>query len=1312
MSFDSSRFTFHPRKNFLGVVMQQGRVQLDSDWNEWQSEFSRRIQAGTVDTLGQAVYPATTPNAFKISLSTDSSGVNHISIGAGRYYVDGLLAENHGPESQAAWDTALAEMSGSPIDSVTTASTDYTQQPYLPGATLPAGNGPFLAYLDVWQRDITYLEDSHLIDPAVGVDTTGRLQTVWQVKLLDVSSVSGASCSTDFPTFDALLIPPAGQLTNGLVPSASSGPCCLAPNAGYTGQENQLYRVEIHNPGTVSPPPAGGYTFPLPPNTPTFKWSRENASVASAVSAISPITVSGSSVSQLTVASLGRDQVLGFAVNDWIEITDDAHELNGQPGEIYQITKITPSSMTITLSGAVSSAFPLTGGQTNPKLHTRIIKWNQSGQISSTDTSGNLTPWINLGLANSAGLIPVPPAGTTLVLENGITVAFGLNPTTGSFNTGDYWNFAARAADGTIQQLTSAAPSGIHHHYAQLSVITFPSSAPDCRVEWPPSASGCCGCTVDVGPDDITGNTTLQSIFDKFQNQTTGATICLAPGTYSLPSPIRLSSTYTNINLEACQPGTVIIQAVPGNEGNFIDGLFVLDNSGAITFSGIELVVPAAPFTATTFAGMSVSSLDPDVVAILQNFTASIGIRMVNATDVTIKNCAFRLVSRFKQTNPVGTVNENALSFGAGIFASGQNDGFVLQGNQFIGEGDFIAGVLVAPAVNFTTITIQEVPAAPTGLTATTEEAKTATQPKSVPNTTPRSKSTPPGPKSSPAKAASVKAASAKPAALQTRAQEAAGGPAGALSNAGSGVAVSSGILHNFFGTGTSITNLASNGGTVLASTLDQAVITDNTFTRLTVAVLVLGESGNVEFLANEALACDAGFWLVNLTQAQYLLVLAENEILIGSSIAMGYPLPQGDTSSSDMVTVSVPPGSIRIYPGGSNYTDTNSNVWSPDAGATGVTISPPSGNGDWTYTTTAQINATSDPTLYQSERAGPSFSYTFTNLPAGFYTVTLKFAEIFYQQAQKRAFDVSINGAQVITDLDIVADAGGPDTADDKIFRNIPSVNGEIILQFTGAALYPDQNAKIDATEIDPQWSGNPSLGSSESELSNFYDQLFQIAQQGYANLDFSSAQLRIENNEMHYVSSGAVTILDDDSVYNQNSGSLMMIGNRLDNFVVNRLITHAEQTAPGQAGPASKVAPTKTQAKTTAPAQQAQAKAAAAKPKVVEKQITGGTVGPTLSQFVGTSITTNKGFNYLVEILQVSRCVMTSNMLTTAGANGDFSPCLVFDDLPVQRAEIAIMSNVFTGRVLISPERNLSYGSTLPFDVTTWAFLNTIIV
>src|SRR5690348_5661398 len=97
MSFDASRFPFDPWKDFAGVVMQQGRVQLDSDWNDWLAILMRRIQAGTMDTVGRAVYPLTTPYGFKISTTQDASG-RHVQIGAGGMYVDGLLAENHGPQ--------------------------------------------------------------------------------------------------------------------------------------------------------------------------------------------------------------------------------------------------------------------------------------------------------------------------------------------------------------------------------------------------------------------------------------------------------------------------------------------------------------------------------------------------------------------------------------------------------------------------------------------------------------------------------------------------------------------------------------------------------------------------------------------------------------------------------------------------------------------------------------------------------------------------------------------------------------------------------------------------------------------------------------------------------------------------------------------------------------------------------------------------------------------------------------------------------------------------------------------------------------
>jgi hypothetical protein len=426
MSFDSSRFTSDPWQNFLGVVMQQGRVQLDSDWNEWLAEFARRMQATTLDVVGQAGVPSSTPNGFLIT-PTVVSGKVSVSIGPGRMYVDGVLAENHGlpapnpekwipasdavPESQyPGWDSSLDELRGAnPVD--------YNSQPYYPNVpAFPQSGGPYLVYLDVWQREVTFLEDPDLVEKAVGVDTTGRLQTVWQVKFLDVSSVSGVTCSTDIPAWDTLLLPPGPRLTTGVVQSTPSGPCCLTSNTGYTGLENQLYRVEIHQPGasvagSVKPPVTDAA------GTATFKWSRDNASVATGVTAI---TQSGT---VLTVQSTGKDSVLRFSPNDWVEITDDWLELNGLPGELHQVAFVSDTAKTITLTTAVTAAdFPVdSSGNTFPYRHTRLTRWDQRGQIFESD---QVTVWADLTLPGATGDIPVPPPGTTLYLENGITVSF------------------------------------------------------------------------------------------------------------------------------------------------------------------------------------------------------------------------------------------------------------------------------------------------------------------------------------------------------------------------------------------------------------------------------------------------------------------------------------------------------------------------------------------------------------------------------------------------------------------------------------------------------------------------------------------------------------------------------------------------------------------------------------------------------------------------------------------------------------------------------------------------------------------------
>ena len=51
MKADFTRKTFNPAKNYSRVLMQQGRVQTDADWNEQFAALAHREQAEIVETL-------------------------------------------------------------------------------------------------------------------------------------------------------------------------------------------------------------------------------------------------------------------------------------------------------------------------------------------------------------------------------------------------------------------------------------------------------------------------------------------------------------------------------------------------------------------------------------------------------------------------------------------------------------------------------------------------------------------------------------------------------------------------------------------------------------------------------------------------------------------------------------------------------------------------------------------------------------------------------------------------------------------------------------------------------------------------------------------------------------------------------------------------------------------------------------------------------------------------------------------------------------------------------------------------------------
>jgi hypothetical protein len=105
----------------------------------------------------------------------------------------------------------------------------------------------------------------------------------------------------------------------------------------------------------------------------------------------------------------------------------------------------------------------------------------------------------------------------------------------------------------------------------------------------------------------------------------------------------------------------------------------------------------------------------------------------------------------------------------------------------------------------------------------------------------------------------------------------------------------------------------------------------------------------------------------------------------------------------------------VNINCGGTAFTTADGTKWSGDVNYTG---------GDLLYSGSSIAGvAPQDMVLYRSARAGlyGDFSYNIP-VPNGSYTVTLKMAEIQYSGKGERVFNVSINGSQVLSNFDILA--------------------------------------------------------------------------------------------------------------------------------------------------------------------------------------------------------------------------------------------------------------------------------------------------
>lgn len=607
MGSDRARVSYDETRRYRAVVAQQGRVTLEADLNEATTIDGEATREEALEIVG----PTGTPDdGYRvIPAGTATTPPFDFQVGAGTMYVGGVRSHLPQPVTYSAQDEWLDAL-GDP---------DWLS----PAAPAGPNNLRELVYLSLAEQEVSATEDHALLEVALGgPDSSQRLRLTQRVKRLGTDAETCEEAMADAEAAWAaqgLHFDPATMRLDSAarlqVSFTSTGtppdPCEPDAQGGYLGADNQLIRVQVTawDPGT---------------GTGRLVWGFDAASFLYRVDVVDPVNRDLVQLQSRPPDDLHQPRV-GQAVEllrSAVKLDDSGEFVASAAGEVLTlVSAYVPDTSRIALPSTLRAEYA-DPAQT-PMVFLRV--WEQELDF---------TPGTPVALDP-----PERPTGVQVTLTAG----------GGPFHPGDFWLIGVRPAASTqvypARYLVAPQPADGPRLWAcPLAVVQWTDGVmqvvEDCRdpfdnlVDLTRRRQGGGCCDVTVTPADASR---LQEVVDNAARA--GArTVCLRPGTYLLPEPLRLDRRHAGMTLTGCPEA--LLTAEPA--AALAHGLLVLSDTTDITLRGLRLrpvavgIRPGEGLPATDWVEKAFDAFGGNV-------TVAVAVRALQTTGVTLDGCVFEL---------------------------------------------------------------------------------------------------------------------------------------------------------------------------------------------------------------------------------------------------------------------------------------------------------------------------------------------------------------------------------------------------------------------------------------------------------------------------------------------------------------------------------------------------------------------------------------------------------------------------------------------------------------------------------------------